>query len=210
MTRHQKLKHPRRQRHKISAGLSEARRRVAQGLGDGQQALESEELSKYPHITGIAPQTVKLIERFKDLNPGDTVTDSEMTALIGRNTRDHGVGGGAGNLDSATRYVERHHGRIVRRIKGAGIVKCLNASEVVNVVERRREHIGRTSRRAGRELSHVDTAKLEPAEKTKALVLRAQIGMLSSFASANTQKRLADNTDLEKWQAQQRKMLASM
>lgn len=166
------------------------------------------EVNRFPHITGLAPQTAKLIDLFKDASIGDSFTDADLSALIGRNTAPGGDG--YGNLQSACRYVLRHFGRNIQRVPGSGTMKCLSDSESVVSVERGRQHISRVSRRKAIELRIVDTSKLTQPEKTSALVLRAQLGVLSMYSSIKAAKVLAASDDLDKWQKNQRKMLASM
>lgn len=172
--------------------------------------IASDSIGRFPHITGIAPQTVKLIEMFKEWTPGQSATDAEMSALIGRDVRSTGAGSGAGNLASALKYVERHHGRVVRRVKGAGLVKCLSANEIVGVVDRRRQHVSRTIRRAGSELTRMEYDKLNDAEKSHALILQSLFAVLSTHASTARQKLIAANQDHERAGKQQQKMLQAM
>lgn len=172
--------------------------------------IASDSIGRFPHITGIAPQTVKLIEMFKEWTPGQSATDAEMSALIGRDVRSTGAGSGAGNLASALKYVERHHGRVVRRVKGAGLVKCLSANEIVGVVDSRRQHVSRTIRRAGSELTRMEYDKLNDAEKSHALILQSLFAVLSTHASTARQKLIAANQDHERAGKQQQKMLQAM
>lgn len=170
--------------------------------------IGADEITKYPHISGIAPQTAKLIDRFKDWKPGDVASDTELSALIGRDTSPGGDG--YGNLASAIRYVQRHYGLVIERVRSARAVKCLNAGETISSVNRGRRHIGKCARKEGGKLKQVDVSKLEGPEKTEALVLRAQLGAVATYASASTQKKLSTSEDLESWRKQQKKMLAAM
>jgi hypothetical protein len=165
-------------------------------------------ISRFPHISGMSPRTMKLIERLKTMKPGDAVSDAELTTVAGASTA---VGGDAyANLMSACRYVLRHEGIVLERVVGAHVIKCLNGPETVTSVERGRERIGRRVRREVSKLRVVDVSQLPAGEKTTALVLRAQLGALSTYSSAGTAKKLAASPDLESWQERQRKMLKSM
>lgn len=171
---------------------------------------QSGQLRRFPHIQGIAPQTAKLIELLKDGSPGDSQADDSMSALIGRDVRNPRAGGGHGNLSSAIKYVERHHGRVWRRVKCENRITCLSSSEIVGVVDRRRQHIGRTVRRAKSELSRVQFEKLESDEKTRALTLKAQFAILALESAKNPTKRIAANMDSTASGSQQAKMLEKM
>lgn len=166
------------------------------------------EMTRFPHISGMSPVTAKLIDRLKDGKPGDTLADAELETVAGVRTDPNGKA--YPNLLSACRYVLRHHGVRWERVVGAGSIKCLNDSETIVSVERDRDCAGRRVRRAGVKLGTVDFAKLPAGEKSTALVLKAQLGAMAGYASGRTAKRLASNQDLDKWQAEQRKMLSAI
>lgn len=170
--------------------------------------ISPDEIRKFPNYSGLSPRTSKLIERLKTMKVGDTVSDDELSTVAGANTA---VGGEAySNLLSACRYVLRHEGIVLERVVGAHCIKCLNGTETVTSVERGRANIGRRVRREATKLRQVDVAALPQTEKTTALVLRAQLGVLATYSSAATTKKLAAQPDLDTLQERQRKMLKAM
>jgi hypothetical protein len=168
--------------------------------------------NRWPHISGLAPQTAKLIEYFRQhATPGTEFTYAQLSELIGRDVRSGAGGGGAGNLSSAKRYVLRHDGiRIESAGHGSARLRVLNDTETLISVDRDRKHIHRTANKASLKMQHVNLETLAPHDKTEALTLRAQLGILGNRASAAAKKQIASATDIEALRDRQLKMLRKM
>lgn len=142
-----------------------------------------------PVISGMTLFTSKLIEQLRSGPVGKTLTLSELSAACGR---DVNVGEpGYGNLQSAIRHVVRNYGFVWKLVRSAGMIKCLDAGEVLADGKGDLESIGRRSRKAMRKLQTVKETDLKNGDLIEFHSLVAQHGTLSMFASASATKALA-------------------
>lgn len=145
--------------------------------------------SRWPHVPNLSPAAAKLVDRLKTGKPGELLTDEALSAIAGR---DCSVGGnGYACLQTAIRKVERDFAIVWRREAKAGAIKCLAPSEVAEVANGYRRHIGKTSRRAVRVLNTIDPNLLPEKERPAAHATAAQLGAIAMFASGDTTKKLA-------------------
>lgn len=144
-----------------------------------------------PVIGGLSVFTVKLIEKLKSMEIGDTATDEELGELCGRTTA---VGGrGYNSLRTAMRYVRRHFGVVIERCHRQGRVKRLGDEETITSSKGDLRSIRRRSATAMQKLAAVDRKSLdgEPLQEFNALV--AQTGTLQVMSRNDATKRLAEN-----------------
>ena len=78
-------------------------------------------------------QTMDLIEALKGGQVGDELTDKELTRICGVSCRPGEKG--YGYLETAKRRVRFDHGIVWERIRGANLIRCLNASEIIGTTE---------------------------------------------------------------------------
>src|SRR5687768_8271292 len=89
-----------------------------------------ENLRRVPTFQGVGITAAKLIECLATLDTGDQRTDEQLAEVCGKPTSSGKEGYAA--LQTAIRYVRKHHGKVIERIWGANAVKCLNGGEVVD------------------------------------------------------------------------------
>jgi hypothetical protein len=145
-------------------------------------------------VSGMSLTTARLIERLRQGQVGDTVSDEELTELCGRNTRPDGDG--YNNLLSAIRYVTRNHGVVWERQVGENYLKALDSTERLSLVERRRKHVHRTSRRAGLELPSPNADDLTYEQRSEVLVKDAMLRCMIVGSSAKLQQRLSERPEV--------------
>ncbi len=144
-------------------------------------------------LAGIVPSmnlaTIKLIERLKKGPIGSTVTMEELNKLTGK---DCSVGGdGYGYLRTACAHVSRVYGEYVwDRVRGEGMLKCLEAEEVRGVADRTRRHVHRTSRKTVHQLNTVKLSQLDTDARVDHVARLAAFGTLTELSASKTQKKL--------------------
>jgi len=152
-------------------------------------------------IGGMRRATVLLIERLKQGKPGDSLTDAELTALCGKDTRavcqdgTRKAGDGYGYLQTAMRHCLREYGILWRRVVGEGRVECIPNEAKVEVANAVRRHMHRQSKYAMRVLGSVDTAALNHDQRREHLIATAIQGTLLQASAPTTVKRLAQNNN---------------
>ena len=120
----------------------------------------------------LALATSRLIERLKGGEPGDTVTDEELTAIVGNDTAPSGKA--YKNLQSAVRWVRRD-GVVWSRVRGEGVLKCLQHRERTDVSESYVQRSGRAAKTALQVARATRVAELssDEAKRHTAIVARA-------------------------------------
>lgn len=138
-------------------------------------------------VPGMRLATSRLIDRLRTGKVGDTCTDEELSGVCERNTR---VGeNGYGYLQSAIRHVLRHYELVWKRIPGANAIRCLGASETIDLAKSKTRSIARQARRTTVQLKAVATEVTEE-NRTAYLVSVAQAGTLAQMASDAGRKKL--------------------
>lgn len=143
---------------------------------------------KWGHVPNVSPAAAKLIERLKTGKPGDVITDEELRELTKLDCSPSGKGYSC--LQTAIRHCERNHGVVWRREAKAGAIKCLDPSEVAEVANGYRRHIGRVSRRAVGVLNTINPNQLPESERPSVHATLAQLGAITMFAGGDMQKKL--------------------
>jgi hypothetical protein len=138
----------------------------------------------------MSPTTSILIEMLRTGKVGDIITDETMTEKCKKDTSTNGKGNA--NLSSAIRHCEKTHGVVWRRQSGCGYIKCLNASERVDVARSASSSIARKSRRTVRVLDTINVADLADGQKTEYLSLSAQHRILAVMATERASKAIGD------------------
>lgn len=162
---------------------------------------------RWQQLSGHGPTTAKLVEHLKAGKIGDILADSQLRDICGEpcapNER------GYQHLLTAIKYVTRHHRLLWEREHGAGVIKCLGATETLASMNHDRRIIRRRAERAIVKGSCVDTTTLEPAEAANHLALVAQMGAVAICARSNTTKYLEARPELAQ-QKPDREMLEKM
>lgn len=143
---------------------------------------------KWGHIPNVSPTTAKLVEKMKDGKIGDIKTNETLREISGVDCSTKGRG--RHNLYGAIQICERDHGVVWRPQARADAIKCLDPSEVAEVANGYRRHIGRVSRRAVRVLNTINPNQLPEGERPSAHATLAQLGAITMFAGGDMQKKL--------------------
>ena len=155
---------------------------------ENQQSVKS--------VPGYHPLTVRLIEMLKGGKPGDEISDGTLTEVIGLHTASGEKG--YAYLMSAIRHCERNHSVVWRRVKGEGIVMCLNPMEVIELTHGDVSSIRRKARRGSRRLYGIQQEQIPIAERPQCNALAAQLGFIASISTDSATKKLAGKTEQPK------------
>lgn len=148
-----------------------------------------DELRKIMVPAGHSVTTAKLIEVLqKPSEVGDTLTDEQLAAACGKDTRP--AGDGYANLMSAIKYVRKHDGVVWGRLTGANAIKRLSAEEIATVAERASSTIRRAATATVSKLKCVALDNVPEEARPKYTSLLAQHGALAAFAKGDTRKKL--------------------
>jgi hypothetical protein len=155
---------------------------------------EVEKKEVYAFQPGLSPVTAKIIDRLKDGNVGDIVTDEELQACCGRDTRPNQ--NGYGNLATALKRLERIHGKVWLRVKGSDCLKCCDSIEIANTCDNDIQRVRRRTKRLNRRASLVDVESLKPDDAKRFMANCAISGTIGLLSQTSTAKKLmARNTD---------------
>lgn len=154
------------------------------------QNENQKEVKEFQQVKGMSPITAMLIDRLKNGKPNDTIDEDEWGKET--NTELGTEGRNYSHLMSAIKFCEREHGVVWQRVRKTSIIKCLNASERVNVGRQKLEHIRKTGKRTVRVVASADMRELSNEEKTEAYKQIAHLGAICTFAGSKTQ--LVGNT----------------
>jgi hypothetical protein len=148
-----------------------------------------EELRRIRVPAGHSVTTAKLIERLTQPSKiGDLLTDEELMAFCGKDTRPDG--NGYRNLASAIKYVRKHDGIVWERVRDAEAIKRLVPDEIISTAEAASSRIRRTATAAAEKVKTVPLDSVAPEERPKFTALLAQHAALASFAKTDTRKKL--------------------
>jgi hypothetical protein len=156
--------------------------------------VETTDTKRFQAIPGYAPATLKLIELLGAGKVGGVVTLDQLNATAGKDVSTKSQG--RANLYSACRHVRRTKGLVWRWLKGAAAVKCYNASEIVDLVDSRRKHIGKTARQAVSEAAIASSrnGELDDKDRPRLHALMAQVGTLAAFSDGRTTAALVERS----------------
>lgn len=150
-------------------------------------------LESIPVVGQLGARAALLVKLLSAGKVGDVLTDEELEAACGQPVT---PGGKAyPSLQSAIRYVRVNHAMEWKRMPKANAIKCLNASETLDVGQSDLRQIRRKTKRT---LQKVGTVKLKdlPQEQRHAhTILSAQLGALHLCADVATTKKLAARAD---------------
>jgi|GEM_PF-6718967 len=151
--------------------------------------METASIKRIPSFPGIGLTTRKLVDLLQSTK-SDRISDEELTAACGKNTRDNGKGGGAGALASAIRYVLNHDGKVWARERGVASIKLLDDVERAELPSAARRSVNRKFRRELRKADTVDRSKLNDRTRKLFEAECAQMTFAAHAMSANTIKKL--------------------
>ena len=144
-------------------------------------------------MPNLRMETSIIYQRLAGGHVGDIVTDEELTALCGNDTR---TGGKAyGCLQSAMRQALKKNNLVWKRIIGANALKCLGPTEVVETVHSNRHSICRKAKTAVQKLHAVaQVANCGTQEKMSLTMAAAHLGSIAILSSNATQKKMEART----------------
>jgi len=159
-------------------------------MSDHGSIADTVSFRRFDHIPRMSACTMRLIDVLKKGEPGDLLTDEQLSGACGRQTA---VGGdGYNNLQTAIRYCKREHGLNWARQVGAGAVKCLNGKEGVVAGRYELGVVRRRSKRAVQTLQNATTLDdLDDQERSRCNALMSQHATLAIMAQSETTKKLA-------------------
>lgn len=138
---------------------------------------------------GHSVTTGKLIELLqKPSEIGDTISDEQLTAACGKDTRPGG--NGYGHLHTAINYVLKHNQLVWQRVRGAEAIQRLDPDGIADAAKRSSSMICRAAKKSVAKLQCVELEKVEESDRPKFVSLLAQHGALAAFAKSDTRKKL--------------------
>ncbi len=137
----------------------------------------------------VTLESAKLIALLSDGQPGDILTDDEMTRVCGKNTRVHG--NGYSYLQTAIRYVRRNKELSWFRIRKANQIKCGEAIELLDRSDSDIRSIRRKSKKTMQNVSIARSGDLDNDGIKRANILAAQAGALAMVGSIKTRNGLS-------------------
>jgi hypothetical protein len=157
-------------------------------------STNSSDTKRFQAIPGYAPTTLKLIELLGAGKVGDVLPISTLNEAAGADVSPKGKN--RHSLHSACRHVRRSKGLVWKWVTGGAALKCYNPSEIVDLVDARRKHIGRTARQAASEAAiaaaHVD--QIDDKDRPRLHALMAQVGTLAAFSDGRTTTALVERS----------------
>lgn len=130
--------------------------------------------------------TRMLYKRLSEMNPGESVSYTDLSNIIGRNVQ----GDARFNLNTARKMVEREDSKTFGVIINEG-VKCLEDKEIVitggNAIDRIRRYSGRAARRFQ---CISDMGKLTNEEKIKLNANASILGAIAFIGRAKNIKKI--------------------
>ena len=153
------------------------------------------EITRLSVVPGMRRETLELIKALKDGPIGATLTDAALESHCGKSVSPNEPG--YSYLQSAIRYVRRHHGLYWKRIPKTGTLKCLNASECLDEMRGQRQRVHRQTGRMIQTARIADSGNLSDAERTSLRAYTAQAAVLHQMSSTNSAKAIEANGTTE-------------
>lgn len=147
----------------------------------------ADEIRKFKSIPGCGIESSLLIDRLMQGRPGDIIADAELESICGHDCSPGGRG--YGFLATARRKCLAD-GIVWQRIHKQGIIKCLEAREIIASAAVERKQITRKAKRITRKLGTVDHSALSETEKKSFFYNLSVSGAIASLGNTNTEKRL--------------------
>lgn len=149
-----------------------------------------DEIRKFQAVPSYARETLVLIDMLKDGKVGDTLTAAALAERCLKNVKPGEAG--YSNLQSAIRYVKKHHSVCWQWLKGEAKVKCLAATELVGRADSYRSQAKKKIRYAVGDLGIALNrgSELPDSERPHANALYAQTATLAALAGGHTTKTL--------------------
>lgn len=148
---------------------------------------EKVDASRTTTVPAMRLATSKLIDALKGGSPSDTLTDEQLKELCGKDCSVDGDG--YAYLGSAIRHVLRNHGVVWKRIVGAGLIKCLDTGEIVEVAKGARRHTYKHEKRTLCKLAVAADGATEQ-QRPEVMLQLAQHGTLAHMSSSGMTKKL--------------------
>jgi len=135
-------------------------------------------------IPEMGIDTKFIADRFAKLQPGETITDLELTRLIGRD-----IGNARSNVYSAIRHVRSQFQIVVTRVLKIGY-KRLNPKGIVDSTESTIQHIHRTANTGVKKLGCVDLSELDNKGLLEFNTKASHLGVLAAVTNGKSVKKL--------------------
>jgi hypothetical protein len=146
------------------------------------------ELRQITITHGCGVHTSKAIELLKTGKPGDTLTDEQVSAHVGKNC---GVGkAGYGNLVTAMNRVLKDHGVLWVRVRGARALKCCKWDEKHESAGGDMKRAYRAAKKGARKVAAILLDDVPAEKRSEILALGAQLGTIAQFSRGSSTKAL--------------------
>ena len=154
-----------------------------------------QEPTGFQHVKNKAVPTQKLIDRLKDGQPGDILTDEELTEIAGGYDTRPIVQGrrtkGYGFLRSAIEHVRTNHALVWSRVRGAHYIKCLYDTEKQPLASAGLRRIRKAARKSAHVLATINIENLTAEQLQERNATLAITGAICQFSDRNTMKALS-------------------
>lgn len=141
-----------------------------------------------PVVGQLGVRAAALVKFLSTGKVGDTITDEKLSEVCGQSVSPGEKG--YASLQSAIRYVRVNHAMEWKRVPKANAIKCLNASETLEVGQSDLRQIRRKTKRSLQKLGTVKLKDLPQEERHAHTILSAQLGALHLCADVSTTKKL--------------------
>lgn len=150
--------------------------------------MPTEQKEVYSFQPTLSPTTAKLIDALRAVQ-GDTITDEELMAVCGKDTRSNRPG--YGNLTTAIRRIRREDSIVWARVRGANALRRLDGNGIDNTLNASLKHIRKMGRTAVEKSGCVKASDLEGEELSSFLAKQAILGTMILMGRTQTIKQLA-------------------
>lgn len=146
-------------------------------------------------IFRTSAEAVRLKRKLAEVPQGETVTYSEIRALIGVDPQSDR---GRGICATAIKQTQKESLAVFQCVKGVGF-KHLTDEEIPDVGSAIIRHIGRKARQGAHTTTCAEPSKLSPARRIQQLSLQTRFAVLASTTSTKAEKQI--ESAVEKAQA---------
>lgn len=134
---------------------------------------------------------VTLARAMREIKVGEVVTYQQLSQTIARNvTREAQAA-----LHTARGIVQREDRMVFDAVRGVGL-KRLNDEEIVDLSDKARDHIRRTSRRTAKKLTCVDYDGMSRDKQVKHNTALSMLGVFMAMATEKSTRRLSEQVQI--------------
>jgi hypothetical protein len=146
-------------------------------------------------IPELSIDTKLLVDRLAKVQPGETITNEQLSEVIGRDVRN----GAYSCLYSARAIVQRDHQVVFGTVRGVGL-KRLGNTEIVNSGRGDLDRVRRTMRRAAKKMTAVDYDALPNSERIMHNAYLSTFSALAHATKGSSVKKVASQVEQSKEQ----------